>query len=66
MDAKRIGKRLRDLRGKRSQTEIADAIHITKQGLSLYETGHRIPADEIKIRLAHYYGVTVQELFYDD
>jgi len=31
----------------------------------MYELGYRVPRDEIKMKLADYYGVTVQSLFFD-
>ena len=64
MDAKNIGKRLVELRGKRTQGEVAKACNIGLSALSMYERGERIPRDEIKIKLANYYNVTVETLFY--
>lgn len=64
MDTKEIGSRLRDLRGDRSQQEVADALGLTAMAISGYERGERVPQDEIKIRLAEYYGKTVQEIFF--
>jgi transcriptional regulator with XRE-family HTH domain len=64
MDAKLIGARLRDLRGDRSQQEVADAIGVGVMAISNYERGERTPQDGIKIRLAGYYGKTVQEIFF--
>ena len=64
MDAKLIGGRLRDLRGDRSQQEVADAIGVGVMAISNYERGERMPLDDIKIRLAKYYGKTVQEIFF--
>ena len=64
MEPKEIGKRLQDLRGKRSQEEIANACDISPAAVGMYERGERIPRDEIKIRLARYFGVSVEELFY--
>ena len=32
----------------------------------MYETGKRIPRDEIKIKLADYYQKTVQQIFFDN
>ncbi|WP_423748200.1 hypothetical protein [Bacillus cereus] len=31
----------------------------------MYENGQRIPRDNIKIKLANFYGVTVQTIFFD-
>ncbi len=59
-----IGKKLTKLRGDKSQLTVAIAVGVTTAALSMYETGSRIPRDEVKIALAKYYGTTVQELFY--
>lgn len=66
MDSKQIGKVLRELRGDRSQTEVADAVGVTAMSISLYESGERIPRDEVKIALAKYYGRSVESIFYAD
>lgn len=59
-----IADRLVKLRGKRKQEEIAKAVGISVSALSMYERGERIPRDEIKIRLAKFYGTTVEEIFF--
>lgn len=64
MDSTAIGKRLRILRGSRTMEEVAIACGITKSAISNYENGQRIPADDVKQKLAMYYGVTVDELFF--
>lgn len=64
MDKQLIKQRLVELRGERSQTEVAKAVDISPQALSMYESGERVPRDETKERLAAYYGTTVQALFY--
>lgn len=64
MDPKQIRTRLVDLRGKRSQAEVAQAVGISPSALSMYEAGERIPRDEIKERLAEYYGTDVQSIFF--
>lgn len=65
MNPKAIGDRLRIARGVfRSQAEVAEAVGVGPSAISQYERGERIPTDEIKIALANYYGMTVQELFY--
>lgn len=65
MDARKIGKRLKDLRGKKSQAEVANEVKITVSALSMYESGSRIPRDEVKERFASYYNLPVQTIFYD-
>ncbi|MBO7451795.1 MAG: helix-turn-helix transcriptional regulator [Clostridiales bacterium] len=64
-DRKSIGSKLVILRGNRSQKEVADSIGISVSALSMYETNNRVPRDSVNIRLADYYNVTVQELFFD-
>lgn len=64
MDAKKIGVKLKELRGSRSQREVADAVNVSDMAISLYESGDRIPRDEIKIALADYFGVSVESIFY--
>lgn len=66
MDSKKIGERLRKLRGNRSQREVADACGITDMAISLYESGERIPRDETKIALAKFYGTSVEAIFFID
>lgn len=59
-------KRLIKLRGKRTQKEVADAVGVKPMSISYYESGTRTPRDEVKQRLAKYYKVTVQYLFFDN
>lgn len=58
-----FGKILRELRGDKTQEEIAKAVGITKSSWAMYERGERIPRDEVKIQIAKYFGKTVQEVF---
>ena len=66
MDAILIGKRLAELRGEKTQEEVAKAVGISMSALSMYECGERIPRDIIKIRLAKYFKKSVQSIFFDD
>lgn len=59
-----IGKKLRELRGKMTQKEVSEAIGITPTALSNYEQGIRIPRDDVKKRIAHFYGKSVGEIFF--
>lgn len=60
-----IGRRLFKLRGDRSLRTVASAVKISRSALAMYERGSRVPRDEIKVRLADYYGQTVQSIFFD-
>lgn len=60
------GMKLKALRGERSQQAVADEVGITKSALSMYERDERTPRDEVKIKLANYYGETVQAIFFSN
>lgn len=64
LNAAGIGRQLCELRGNRTQQEIADALDVSVSTIGMYERGERIPKDEIKVRLAELYGKTVQEIFF--
>lgn len=63
-----IGMKLKALRAekKKSQKQAADDLKITKSALAMYERDNRVPRDEIKVRIANYYGETVQSIFYSN
>ena len=62
--AKETGERLRQLRAERRQSEVAEAVGVSTMAISQYEAGKRIPQDKIKIKLARYFGESVESLFY--
>lgn len=59
------GKRLIELRGEKSQAEVAKAVGIATSTLGMYEIEQRVPRDSIKSLLAKYYNKTVQEIFFE-
>lgn len=59
------GAKLKELRGDKTQQEAADGIGITKSALAMYERDERVPRDEVKVRIANYYGVSVMFLFFN-
>ena len=63
-EAIQIGERLREVRGIRPKTKVAEAIGISYSALCKYEAGLRIPVGAVKKRIADYYGISVDELFY--
>lgn len=65
LNAEEIGKKLRSLRGEKAQGIVANALGISRSALSMYESGQRIPRDEIKIRFARYYDKSVEYIFFD-
>lgn len=64
MNQTEIGHRLVELRGNRTQEQVANAVGISVSALSMYECGERIPRDPIKIALAKYYKKSVQSIFF--
>ena len=63
-----IGERLKSLRGNKNKTldKVAVELGITPSALSNYESGIRIPRDGIKARLAGYYGVSIESIFFEN
>lgn len=59
-----FAEKLRALRGEKSSKEVSSEIGISNSTLRMYELGLRVPRDEIKIRLADYYGTKVQDIFF--
>lgn len=64
MAAKDIGNKLVELRGNKTQDEVAKTIGISASALSMYERGERIPRDNIKIRISEYYKKPIHKIFY--
>ncbi|WP_264448897.1 helix-turn-helix domain-containing protein [Bacillus cereus] len=65
MNKRKVAATLVNLRNGKSREEIAEAIGISVSTLQMYENAQRIPRDGIKIKLANFYGVTVQSIFFD-
>lgn len=65
MNAKEIGKMLTELRGEKTIKEVAADLGVSVSAIAMYENGHRVPRDEIKIKIARYYCKSVQEIFFD-
>ena len=59
-----LGKILRELRGDKTQEEIAQAVGVTKSSWAMYEREERIPRDEVKIQIANHFGKSVQDIFF--
>lgn len=68
MNGQRIGERLRKLRTDADLKidDVACAVHVSRSTINMYELGLRIPADDIKKKLAKYFKTSVNELFFDD
>ncbi|MBQ3528375.1 MAG: helix-turn-helix transcriptional regulator [Clostridia bacterium] len=60
-----LGNKIRELRRRdgRTQEDLADALGITSQAVSRWESGGSYPDMEIMPAIANYFGVTIDELF---
>ena len=64
MDSKKIGKLLTALRGEKTLSDVAKTLGLSPSAIRQYESGNRIPRDNIKEKIAKFYDKTVQEIFY--
>lgn len=60
-----MGKNLQTLRGDIPRATVAQAINVSLPSYSAYERNDRIPRDEVKLRIAEYFGTTVQAIFFN-
>lgn len=66
MNPKKIGEKIKTLRGEMPQETFANLLGISTSAISMYENGERVPKDEIKIKIAKFFGVSVGEIFFDE
>ena len=64
MNVMSIGDRLRYARGDRSQAEVAEAVGLTTMAISKLETDQMKPSYETMQKLARYFGLSVDRLFF--
>lgn len=66
MQETHVGNKLRELRKARglSQEEVARAVGTTRQTITSIEVGKYTASLPLALRLARYFGVTVEELFW--
>ena len=65
MDKEKIAKKLILLRGDKSREQLAVDLNVTYSAIVSYERGDRIPRDELKIKISNYYGVNVEDIFFN-
>ena len=57
---------LKEARGEMSRKDVANKLGISLSALSMYESGERVPRDELKVRMAKLYNTTVGRLFFGE
>ena len=62
-----VGRKLKNIREDKglSVDDVAQDLDLTRQAIYNYEADMRVPRDEIKLKLADYYGVSVEEIFFN-
>lgn len=62
-----VAKRLTELRQNegKTQQEVANDLGISTSAVAMYESGERVPRDEIKLALAQYYRKSVGDIFFN-
>ena len=63
LDYRKIGYKLRALRGDRTQAEVSEKTGLSIVELSQYENGHRIPTLKKMLIIADFYGEPAEEIF---
>lgn len=61
-----IRQKLIDLRADKSRPEVAEDLGITPQMLGAIERGGRTPSLNLAKKIADYYGVSVDEVFFSE
>ena len=59
-----IGQKLKQLRGDRTQAQVAKELGISEAAVCAYENDQRVPRDRLKSQIASYFDTTVQDLFF--
>ncbi len=58
--------KMRELRGNRTQAEVAERLGISPSTYASYEQGTRVPKDAMKIKIAELYNRSVKFIFFSD
>ena len=66
ISGERIGQRIQEMRIQKemSMEQMAKTLGTSYSAISMYENGERIPRDEIKIKIAELFGVSVETIFF--
>lgn len=66
MDRMAMAEKLRTLRLKsgKTQAEMAEILNVSVSSYNQYESGIKVPRDDVKVRIAEYFNRTVQYIFF--
>lgn len=64
LSTQEVGEKIRALRGDLGQEELGKALGCTKNAISQYERGLRMPSDKMKVEIANYFGLPVSSIFF--
>ena len=64
MDKQKMAEKLIELRGDKTREQIAVDLGVSYSAITSYELGERIPRDELKVKIANYYGMNVEDIFF--
>jgi DNA-binding XRE family transcriptional regulator len=65
LDRPAIAELITAKRGFRTQSDVASALFLTEGAIRHYESAREIPNVNLKPRIAEFYHMSVQELFFD-
>lgn len=65
MNVDKMAKKLIKLRGLKPRESVAKDLGISISALAMYETGKRIPRDEVKVKFSKYYNTSVEDIFFN-
>ncbi len=67
LNKENFAKKLTELRKRegKTQQEVAADLGISVSAISMYESGERVPRDEVKLALAQYYHTSVGYIFFN-
>ena len=65
-EVKEVGRMIKEMRESRNltQEELGATLGCTRMAISNYESGGRMPNDNMKASIANYFGVSVGSLFF--
>ncbi|HJC49078.1 MAG TPA: helix-turn-helix domain-containing protein [Candidatus Anaerostipes avicola] len=66
MDREKMAQVLRSLRREKGETqaEVAKSVGISASAYAMYETGERVPRDDVKVMIAKHFNRSVKGIFF--